>query len=405
MPTVTRTTNPLPFEHLEPKRFEDLVRQLAYDFRPWRALEATGTGGSDDSFDIRGWEIVGIPPDSDTEEDEDNPQDATTATKTDHLWLIQCKRETEIGPTKLVRYVDAIPEEQAAKLYGVIVAASCTLSMKARDKFRERCAARGFKEFYLWSRSELEDMLFQPKNDGLLFAYFGFSLTLRRRAAASNIRARLSAKRKVIRAFDSTDFISRPVIIVDVNSDYPYRDFEKQPLDKISWRLAMATQHYERGIELDLFRYSAYIDENFKEWDIAPFVNHSIRPAEIFWLTQEEGKAHQDRLTEVDTFMDTLPPERRANCNGTAFLPYERIIDIDKYGDTLLRRPIIYVEYDKPGVLGIPVKAVITGRSHLIHGDDGVPRSKRFTEQELEVFEADVGRIIIFPEHMRTKIF
>ena len=44
--TPTRTYNPLPFTELEPKRFEDLVRQLVYDFRPWRRLEATGRSGS-----------------------------------------------------------------------------------------------------------------------------------------------------------------------------------------------------------------------------------------------------------------------------------------------------------------------------------------------------------------------
>ena len=61
MPTlVTRTNNPLPFQDLEPKRFEDLVRQLAYDFRTWRSLEATGRAGSDDGFDARGLEIVGM---------------------------------------------------------------------------------------------------------------------------------------------------------------------------------------------------------------------------------------------------------------------------------------------------------------------------------------------------------
>src|SRR5690242_12089654 len=135
MPTVTRTLHPLPFEHLEPKRFEDLVRQLAYDFRPWRALEATGTGGADDSFDIRGWEIVGRPPEAESDEEEvnPNPTETTSPLETDRLWLIQCKREAQIGPTKIVKYVDAIPEEQAKKLYGVIVAASSIFSKKARD--------------------------------------------------------------------------------------------------------------------------------------------------------------------------------------------------------------------------------------------------------------------------------
>ena len=54
MAKTTNTLNPLHFEDLEPHRFEDLVRQLAYDFRTWRSLEATGRSGSDEGMDIRG---------------------------------------------------------------------------------------------------------------------------------------------------------------------------------------------------------------------------------------------------------------------------------------------------------------------------------------------------------------
>ena len=57
-PTPTRTLNPLPFGDLEPHRFEDLIRQLAYDLRPWKSLEATGRGGSDSGMDIRAIELV-----------------------------------------------------------------------------------------------------------------------------------------------------------------------------------------------------------------------------------------------------------------------------------------------------------------------------------------------------------
>jgi hypothetical protein len=71
MKTVTRTFHPLPFEHLEPKRFEDLVRQLTYDFRPWRQLEPTGRAGSDDGFDARGFEIVDFAVHSDEGDDRD----------------------------------------------------------------------------------------------------------------------------------------------------------------------------------------------------------------------------------------------------------------------------------------------------------------------------------------------
>jgi len=49
--TPTRATGPLHFEDLDPHRFEDLVRRLIYDFRPWRLLEATGRSGTDGERD------------------------------------------------------------------------------------------------------------------------------------------------------------------------------------------------------------------------------------------------------------------------------------------------------------------------------------------------------------------
>src|SRR5258705_372371 len=49
---------------------------------------------------------------------------------------------------------------------------------------------------HLWGKGEIEDMLFQPKNDHLLFAYFGVSLQVRRRSLRTDVRARLATKRK-----------------------------------------------------------------------------------------------------------------------------------------------------------------------------------------------------------------
>lgn len=58
MANVTRTVNPLPLDVFEPHPFEDLIRQLLYDFRRWRRLETRGRSGTDDGFDARGWEVV-----------------------------------------------------------------------------------------------------------------------------------------------------------------------------------------------------------------------------------------------------------------------------------------------------------------------------------------------------------
>ena len=397
MPTVTSTIHPLPFHHLEPKRFEDLVRQLSYEFRPWRALEATGTGGADDNFDIRGWEVVGGPPQAEEDEDVENTDEPHSPTESDRLWLIQCKRETEIGPTKLAKYVDDIPEEEAKKLYGVIIAASCTLSKKARDTFREGCIARGYQECYLWSRSELEDMLFQPKHDGLLFAYFGFSLTLRRRAVASKLRMRLTAKRKVIRAFNSPRYIGRDILIVDVNSNYPYRDSEKDPFRQLTWRCVTALEHYSRGIILELFRFNAYIAPDLKGWDVAPFVDEAHRWDDLFWTTREERAEYLERLKEVQEFMDTLDPQTRADGRVSGYLPYERIIDIDTDGDVHSNCPILYMEFEKPDRLGLVRKIDIRGRWNP--PTDDTPRALYKPPEIEDADEADLLKI--FPEHMR----
>lgn len=75
-PKTTRTLNPLPFQDLEPHRFENMVRQLAYELRPWKALEATGPGGSDGGLDIRAIEAVHLESD---EQDEENGDDRGAA--------------------------------------------------------------------------------------------------------------------------------------------------------------------------------------------------------------------------------------------------------------------------------------------------------------------------------------
>jgi hypothetical protein len=102
---MTKTVNPLHFEDLEPHRFEDLVRQVIYDFKEWSSLEPTGRLGADDGYDARGFEIVkdstGSDQDTDAEED-----DQEVVEKEERLWQIQCKREKSISPSKITQYVD-----------------------------------------------------------------------------------------------------------------------------------------------------------------------------------------------------------------------------------------------------------------------------------------------------------
>src|SRR5260221_14087432 len=212
MPSITRTLNPLPFEHLDPKRFEDLARQLVYEFRLWRRLEATGRMGSDDGFDARGWEVVGDPS---AGEDEADAEEENLTRQQDRLWLVQCKREKTIGPTKMRAYLEEIGEEERRGLFGIIFIAACNLSKKTRDVLRNFAAENNIAEWHVWGTSELEDLLFQPKNDHLLFAYFGFSLAIRRRSIRTELRARLATKRKAINVFGKGRHLHKVAVFRD----------------------------------------------------------------------------------------------------------------------------------------------------------------------------------------------
>src|SRR5947209_4958314 len=136
MRAAIRTLGPIHFEDIEPHRFEDMIRQLLWDFRQWRELETTGRTGSDDGFDARGWEIVSADNANDGDDDEDRP--AESIPQPGRLWLIQCKREKVIGPTKLKNYLDEISGPDRRELHGIVFAAACDFSKKARDLFREK---------------------------------------------------------------------------------------------------------------------------------------------------------------------------------------------------------------------------------------------------------------------------
>ncbi len=96
MGQTTRTLNPLHFEDLEPHRFEDLSRQLIYDFRNWLSIEAIGRSGADEGIDIRAIEEV-ITLLDENETDDENTNEILPS-RLHRTWVIQCKREQKITP-------------------------------------------------------------------------------------------------------------------------------------------------------------------------------------------------------------------------------------------------------------------------------------------------------------------
>jgi hypothetical protein len=148
-PIVTRTFAPIHFEDLDPHRFEDLIRELIYDFRDWQSIEATGRSGGDDGFDIRAFEK--IPP-------EVQPDDQEEPVEVQHpmdgpRWMIQGKREKTLTPSDVKKILDDVDADDPP--YGYILAASAVFSKKSYDVFRDELRNKGVMEFYLWGRPEL----------------------------------------------------------------------------------------------------------------------------------------------------------------------------------------------------------------------------------------------------------
>lgn len=85
---TTWTLSPLHFEDLEPQRFEDLVRQLAYQFRSWRVIEAAGRLDADAGMDISAIESPG----SDLEPTGEENEYAPAPPSSDRLWALRQHR-------------------------------------------------------------------------------------------------------------------------------------------------------------------------------------------------------------------------------------------------------------------------------------------------------------------------
>ena len=338
---TTKTIGPLHLEDLEPHRFEDLVRQLLYDFKQWRQLEATGRSGGDDGFDSRGWEEnVNFNNDVIDNDDEEERVEKTE----ERLWLIQCKREKTIGPSKLIKYLNDIPEDERANIDGVMFVAACDFSKQSRDQFRKKCREFGFDEYYLWGKAEIEDMLFQPKNDHLLFAYFGISLQVRRRSLKTRVRSILATKKKMKRCIG--DY--KDVIIRDANDDrYPYLDEDESKTreNRGRWRVVRSDGIEHNGLKVIVGTKHAFVDNDGKSWDFVE--QHKSRKRNHYHDPWDGVDRRTPDFIEdgLHDFWMKLSEENKAWYNIYGVVPFESIIAIDEDGDEFLDgAPHIYID-------------------------------------------------------------
>lgn len=381
MTSTTRTLNPLHFEDLEPKRFEDLVRQLAYDLKDWRRLEATGRSGADEGFDARGYEkragIESFRPEP--EYDEDETEDDTAS---DLMWLVQCKREKVITPKKIAAHLADIHLDPTQPLYGIIFAAACDFSKSTRDILVSWCRENGVSEWHIWGKAEIEDQLFQPKNDALLFAYFGISLTIRRRSQVTELRRQIAVKRRLKRFLEAQN--DGLVLVRDLEgASYPYLpNGESRP----PWRVRRILSLSAIGLVIKTSMRPAWLSEDNSRWDAA--LNSSgvdLTNERDIWheKTQEEEKVNQ----LASDAWEALPAGEKAWLYSELILPYSNIALIDDIGDDYFDGPHLFVTGWASGY-----------RDGKVYIETIEHRNRR----TLEVQGPDTpGRVAVFPEEAR----
>jgi len=321
---LSRTTNPIHFEDLEPHSFESLVRQLLYDLRDWATLEATGQGGADDGYDARAFEKASGSENGEPSQVEGN------------LWMIQCKREHKLGPT---RVKDIIEESiQGEVPYGFILAAPTNFSKKSYDVFRDTLREKGVMEFYLWGKPTLEDMLYFPKNDRILFTFFGVSFVSNRKSRATEVRAVVTTKNKLQKILQSSPHIGQRILVRDIKDTYypkesAYPDFSKEP----KWKEYFVTAHHPKGLRVKMHKYYASVDEKKKQFD---YFNLDTLPREE--IINEPPKQEESYLRD---FHQMLPTAHQADYIVEGLIKYEDILVIDDQGDAKYEMPHLYVDF------------------------------------------------------------
>ena len=370
MTKASKTLNPLHFEDLEPHRFEDLTRQLIYDLKDWSVLEATGRSGGDNGYDVRAIERVLSEP----------LEDEEVAGISEKTWLIQCKREKTITPKKIEKYIDDCLGDKKEKVSGVIFVAPCNFSKKTRDAFYEKMREYDIEDCILWGNGELEDQLFQPKNDHLLFAYFNVSLKVHRRSRKVQLRSKLAIKRKALKNLGNGEI----VLIRDPEAGaYPYSEGIKNFANNRPWLVYGVSGHYFDGIKILTGRFFAYLDENGKNFDFAHVCNDAFEQEDIW-----RKNTNCDLRSEIWKLWDEIPDASKGWLTVESLIPYESIMAIDEDGDEYVQGPHLYVPFSR-------VNGPFEGGQFI------TLRTNRYSGIEIQP-ELD-DRIEYFPEHMRKK--
>jgi hypothetical protein len=256
--------------------------------------------------------------------------------------MIQGKREKTIGPADLKKILADVDENDPP--YGYILAASPVFSKKSYDVFREILRTKGVMEFYAWGSPELEDMLHLPKNDRILFTFFGVSLVSRRRSRTTEVRSAVIVKNKLHKVLGKpSDEFGTYVLIRDINDTHylykgGYHDFSTNP----RWVEREAFAHHPRGFWVHRRKHFAYVERDLRELDFADDADLLYRK-----LTEEDDEEENNRvkIQAIKNLIDFRPRSKQGDCHSDGFILYGDVLLVDPEGDVLYDCPHIHVDF------------------------------------------------------------
>ena len=384
-----------------------MVRQLAYDFRDWNKIEALGRLGADEGIDILAEEksLSSAATTDDEESPLEGEESRSSVLSPGRVWIIQCKREKKIGPTKLVQIVRDALVGISPIPYGLIIAAACDFSKAARDKARDEAAVRGLEEVHFWGKAELEDMIVQPKNDHLLFAYFNISLQTRRRSVRADVRGRLATKRRLVKVFGDINRVhATAVFIRNANvASYPTIEDPAAFALKPQWGFYDLAGHWRPDhLVFAARRFHARLDDSRTKWDAVFEFDETNHPSYLSVVgvpgPPELDPALEERRRRVTLYWFNLPEELRAWYVEAVSIHYDRIVAVDEIGDVYHPGvPHLLVDYTLDGKPFERRKGIIQGWAH---GEFG-PLMQASDETRAELFPKDFPEVVLDDETVR----
>jgi len=298
--SVTKTTNKIHFEDLDPLRFENLISCMVYRMAGrWQTIYPFGQKGIDDGIDIGAIELL------------ENGKE-----RTHHF---QCKRYTKLSKAQLRKIIDDYLDKNYVIPDKYTLVTACDLSKKNIEDFQTYAISKGFKAVDIWTGTFIETKLYAEHHD-LLFAYFGISLVKQRNDAIASLRRNISLKHKMRK-----DFI-KPINEINIERtrkfQYPYEKFIYQ---EILIRSIDDTTY--PNAELQKGHYG------FQKAEIYDFYYNGLV---VFAYTYT-----QDIVVE-EYKSDKKGKAVRAAALG--HIPYNNIIDYDLSGDEIYQHPHVFCD-------------------------------------------------------------